>query len=122
MIESMLLVDKYVDQVAIIADQRKFVAALIVPDFRLLEAYARDNHIEFGSREELCADKRIHDMMTERIDTLQQTLAHYEKIKRFTLLPHGFTMENGELTSTLKLKRAVVYKNYKETIDKMYEE
>ena len=68
------------------------------------------------------ADKRIHDMMTERIDTLQQTLAHYEKIKRFTLLPHGFTMENGELTSTLKLKRAVVYKNYKETIDKMYEE
>ena len=122
MIESMLLVDKYVDQVAIIADQRKFVAALIVPDFRLLEAYARDNHIEFGSREELCADKRIHDMMTERIDTLQQTLAHYEKIKRFTLLPQGFTMENGELTSTLKLKRAVVYKNYKETIDKMYEE
>lgn len=122
MIESMLLVDKYVDQVAIIADQRKFVAALIVPDFRLLEAYARDNHIEFDSREELCADKRIHDMMTERIDTLQQTLAHYEKIKRFTLLPQGFTMENGELTSTLKLKRAVVYKNYKETIDKMYEE
>ena len=122
MIESMLLVDKYVDQVAIIADQRKFVAALIVPDFRLLEAYARDNHIEFGSREELCADKRIHDMMTERIDTLQQTLAHYEKIKRFTLLPQGFTMENGELTNTLKLKRTVVYKNYKETIDKMYEE
>ncbi len=122
MIESLLLVDKYVDQVAIVADCRKFVSALIVPDFRLLEAYAHDSHITFDSREQLCADQRINAMMAERIDTLQQTLAHYEKIKRFTLLPHGFTMDSGELTSTLKLKRPVVYKNYKETIDKMYEE
>ncbi len=122
MIESLLLVDKYVDQVAIVADCRKFVSALIVPDFRLLEAYAHDNHISFDSREQLCADQRINAMMAERIDTLQQTLAHYEKIKRFTLLSHGFSMESGELTSTLKLKRPVVYRNYKETIDKMYEE
>lgn len=122
MIESLLLVDKYVDQLAVVADQRKFVSALIVPDFRLLEAYAHDNHIAFDSREQLCADPRIISMMAERIDTLQQPLAHYEKIKRFTLLPRGFSMESGELTSTLKLKRPVVYKNYKETIDKMYEE
>ena len=61
-------------------------------------------------------------MMMERIETLQQSLAHYEKVKRITLLPHPFSMETGELTSTLKLKRPVVYKNYKEIIDKMYEE
>lgn len=121
-IESMLLVDKYVDQVAVVADQRKFVSALIVPDFHLIEAYARDHHIPFDSREELCADKYIREMISERIDTLQQSLAHYEKIKRFTLLPNGFSMASGELTSTLKLKRPVVYKNYKETIDRMYEE
>ena len=122
MVESTLLVDKFVDQVAIIADQRKFVSALIVPDFRLLEEYARDNHIPFASREELCANDRIHQMMEERIQTLQQALAHYEKVKRFTLLPKPFTMDSGELTNTLKLKRTVVYKNYKETIDKMYED
>lgn len=122
MVESTLLVDKFVDQVAIIADQRKFVSALIVPDFRLLEEYARDNHIPFASREELCANDRIHQMMEERIQTLQQALAHYEKVKRFTLLSKPFTMDSGELTNTLKLKRPVVYKNYKETIDKMYED
>ena len=61
-------------------------------------------------------------MMMERIDTLQQQLAHYEQIKRFTLLPHGFSMERGELTNTLKIKRRVLNENYKAQIDKMYEE
>ena len=61
-------------------------------------------------------------MMKERIDTLQQTLSPYEQIKRFTLLPKPFSMENGELTNTLKLRRQVVNKNYKELIDKMYED
>ena len=61
-------------------------------------------------------------MMAERIDTLQQQLAHYEKIKRFTILPKHFTMETGELTNTLKMRRGVISTNYKETIDKMYEE
>ena len=66
--------------------------------------------------------KEIYDMMKERIDTLQQQLAHYEQIKRFTLLPHHFSMENGELTNTLKLRRPVICKNYKDEIDKMFEE
>lgn len=122
MVEAMLLVDKFVDQVAVIADQRKFVSALVVPEFRLLEEYARNNAINFDSREDLCANKRIQKMMMERIETLQQSLAHYEQIKRITLLAHHFAMETGELTNTLKLKRPVIYKNYKEMIDKMYEE
>ncbi len=122
MIESKLLVDKYIDQLAIIADQRKFVSALIVPVFSLLEEYAREHDIAFESREDLCQNRKIHDMLMERIDTLQQQLAHYEQVKRFTLLPHAFSLERGELTNTLKIKRRVLNENYKKEIDKMYEE
>ena len=122
MIETRLLVDKYIDQIAVIADERKFVSALIVPEYRLLEEYAKANGIEYGSMDELCADKRINEMIKERIDTLQQQLAYYEQVKRFTILPKPFTMDNGELTNTLKLKRRVVNENYKAAIDKMYEE
>lgn len=122
MIESMLLVDKFIEQVAVIADQRKFVSALIVPEFTVLEEWAKRQNITFESREELCANKQVNEMMHERIDTLQQRLASYEQIKHFTLLAHHFSMENGELTNTLKLRRAVVNKNYQAVIDKMYEE
>ena len=122
MIESKLLVDKYIDQISIIADQRKFVSALIVPVYSLLEEYARDHGITFESREQLCSDSRIVEMMKERIDTLQQQLAHYEQIKRFTLLPHHLSMEKGELTNTLKIRRRVLYENYKTQIDAMYAE
>ena len=122
MIESKLLVDKYIDQIAIIADQRKFVSALIIPVYSLLEEYARQHHIDFKSREDLCQNEQIHQMMMERIDTLQQQLAHYEQIKRFTLLPRAFSLERGELTNTLKIKRRVLNENYRKEIDKMYEE
>ena len=122
MIESKILVDKYIDQISIIADQKKFVSALIIPVYSLLEEYAREHGINASSREELCQNKQIHDMMMERIDTLQQQLAHYEQIKRFTLLPHAFSMERGELTNTLKIKRRVLNVNYKQEIDAMYEE
>ncbi len=122
MIESKLLVDKYIDQICIIADQRKFVSALIIPVYSLLEEYAREHQIPFENREQLCADPKINEMMKERIDTLQQQLAHYEQIKRFTLLPHHFSMEKGELTNTLKIRRRVLNENYKREIDKMYEE
>ncbi len=120
MIESKLLVDKYIDQIAIIADQRKFVSALIVPEYKLLEAYARQHDIAYNSREDLCCDRRIVQMIMERIETLQQQLAHYEQVKRFTLLPRAFSMERGELTNTLKIKRRVLNENYKEQIEKMY--
>ncbi len=122
MIESKLLVDKYIDQIAIIADQRKFVSALIIPVYPLLKEYASEHKIEFEKREQLCADPKINEMMKERIDTLQQQLAHYEQIKRFTLLPHHFSMEKGELTNTLKIKRRVLNENYRKEIEAMYAE
>lgn len=122
MIESKLLVDKYIDQIAVIADQRKYVSALIVPDFALLEEYARENNISFSNREDLCRSKKINKMLKERIDTLQQQLAGYEQIKCFTLIPHNFTIEAGEVTNTLKIKRRVLSINYAAEIEKMYEE
>ena len=122
MIEALLLVDKYIDQVAVVADQRKFVSALIVPEFRLLEDFARNRHIAFDSREDLCGNATIQHMMLDRIHTLQQQLAPYEQIKRITLIPHHFSMEDGELTNTLKLRRPIINANYKKEIDKMYEE
>ena len=122
MIESKILVDKYIDQIAVIADQRKFVSALIIPVYGMLEEYARAHNIAFENREQLCANPQIYAIMKERIDTLQQQLAHYEQVKRFTLLPHQFSMEKGELTNTLKIRRRVLNENYKAEIDKMYED
>ena len=122
MVEGLLLVDKFVDQVVVIADQRKFVSALIVPEFGTLEDWANKNGVVYSSREELCENTTVREMMNERIMTLQQQLAPYEQIKRFKLVSRHFSMENGELTNTLKLRRRVIYKNYAEDIDKMYEE
>ena len=96
------------------------MSALIVPDYSLLEEFARKSGIKYSSREELCAHPQIYAMMEERIETLQQQLASYEKIKRFTLLPHEFTIQAGELTNTLKLRRPVINRNYAEQIEAMY--
>ena len=114
--------DRFVDEVAIIADERKFVSALIIPDYTLLENWAKDNGIGFESREDLCANALVVQMVLERIQTLQQEFAHYEQVKRITLLPQPFSMEKGELTNTLKMRRPIIAQNYKALIDKMYEE
>ena len=122
MLESKLVVDRYIDQIVIIADQRKFVSALIIPEYQLLEELAKRKKIEYESIKDLCSNPRIVEFVMDRIETLQQDLANYEKIKRITLLPAPFSMERGELTNTLKVKRAVINQNFAEKIDKMYEE
>ncbi len=121
-LETKLVIDRYIDQIAIIADQRKFVSALIVPVYDAVKKYAADKGIAYDSMQELLDHPKIMGLFRARIDTLQQQFANYEQIKRFTLLPEPFSMERGELTNTLKLKRGVVAENYKEAIDKMYEE
>jgi long-chain acyl-CoA synthetase len=122
MIESKILVDKFIETITVIADERKFVSALIVPVYDLLEKWARNAGIPFADREELCRNPQVNAMLKERVDTLQQTLANYEKIKRFTLLPHHFSVEKGEMTNTMKIKRNVVAKRYKHIIDAMYKD
>ena len=121
-LETKLAIDRYIDQIAIIADQRKFVSALIVPVYGFVKDYAKEKGIEYKNMEELLQHPKILGLFRARIDTLQQQFAHYEQVKRFTLLPEPFSMDRGELTNTLKLKRPIVAKNYKEVIDKMYEE
>lgn len=123
LLESKLSVDRYIDQIVIIADQRKFVSALIIPEYDILMEEAK-THLgkTFSSREEMCADPDINKFMMFRLDTLQQEFAHYEQVKRITLLPEPFSLEKGELTNTLKVRRPVLNENYKEIIEKMYEE
>ena len=121
-LETQFIIDRYIDQIAVIADERKFVSALIVPVYGLVKGYAKEKGIEYQSMKDLLEHPKIQALFRARIDTLQQQFAHYEQVKRFTLLPEPFSMERGELTNTLKLKRPIVAKNYKEIIDKMYEE
>lgn len=121
-IETKLVVDRYIDQISIIADQRKFVSALIVPEYEQVKKYAAEHHIAYTDIKDLLQKQEIIDLFRLRIDTLQQEFAHYEQVKRFTLLPEPFSMEKGELTNTLKIKRPVLMKNYAAEIEKMYEE
>lgn len=121
-IETKLVVDRYIDQISIIADQRKFVSALIVPEYEQVKKYAEVHHIAYTDMKDLLQKQEIIDLFRLRIDTLQQEFAHYEQVKRFTLLPEPFSMEKGELTNTLKIKRPVLMKNYAAEIEKMYEE
>ena len=121
-LETKLAIDRYIDQIAVIADQRKFVSALIVPVYGFVKDCAKEKGLEYKDMADLLQHPKVQALFRARIDTLQQQFAHYEQVKRFTLLPEPFSMERGELTNTLKLKRSVVATNYKELIDKMYEE
>ena len=120
-IEMVMSGDNYIEQIAVIGDQRKFVSALIVPAYPLLEKYAGEKGLSFESREELVKNKDIIRFIEARVEEHQKNLASYEKIKRFTLLPEPFMM-GCELTDTLKLRRPVVLQKYATEIEAMYEE
>ena len=120
-IEMVMSGDQYIEQIAVIGDQRKFVSALIVPAYSLLEKYAEEKGLAVGSREELVRNKEVLRLIETHIEENQKNLASYEKIKRFTLLSEPFTM-GSELTDTLKLRRSVILKKYADSIEKMYEE
>ncbi|MCQ2199900.1 MAG: long-chain fatty acid--CoA ligase [Paludibacteraceae bacterium] len=119
-IENLLNADKYIDQTAVIGNDRKFVTALIVPDFVALREYAETNNISFNSNEELVENEKIKKLFEERLVEIQTELASYEQVKRFTLLAKPFTSDSGELTLTLKLKRKVINQNYAKQIEFMY--
>lgn len=120
-IEMAMSCDPYIEQIAVIGDQRKFVSALIVPAYPLLEKYAEEKGLAVGSRQELVQNKEILRLLDTHIEENQKNLASYEKIKRFTLLPEPFVM-GCELTDTLKLRRTVILKKYADQIEKMYED
>ncbi|MDE6459607.1 MAG: long-chain fatty acid--CoA ligase [Paramuribaculum sp.] len=119
-LESRLGEDLMIEQVALIGDGKKFVSALIVPSFDSLKEYANEHNITYDSIEKLVSDPRINEMMMTRIEKLQSDLAGFERIKKITLLPKPFSMENGELTNTMKVKRATVTSHYADEINRMY--
>lgn len=119
-IESRLGEDEYIEQVAVIGDQRKYVTAIIIPAFEALKEYARKKHIQYKSLVDLVNNSEIRRLIQERIDKLQNGFANYEKVKKFVLLPKEFTMESGELTNTLKIRRPVINNRYAREIEAMY--
>jgi long-chain acyl-CoA synthetase len=119
-LEACLAVDRYIDQVIIVADGRQFVAALIVPDFPTLERFAEHEHIAFDDHKDLIEHPQVRALYQKRIEKLQQTFASYEQIKRFALLPEPFTAERGELTDTMKQRRSVITRHYADVIEALY--
>jgi long-chain acyl-CoA synthetase len=121
-IEQAIKGSRFVNQVVLIGAERKFPAALVVPVWEQLESYCKLKGIEVKSHSELCRHPRIIDLIQRQIDGLTPNLAKYERIKKVALLENEFTVEGGELTPTLKVKRRVIDEKYRDVIEKIYAE
>lgn len=119
-IEMLLEGDKYIDQSCVIADGRKYVTALLIPEYKQVENFASENGIAYNSMEELLANAKVQELFTKHVADAVEKLAAYEKVKYFTLLAHPFSMDKGELTNTLKMKRKVINQHFAEQIESMY--
>ena len=119
-LENLFQGDPYIYQIAVLGDGRKFVGALIVPEFNRLQTYARSQGISFGNRQELVAHPEIQALIRRQIDEATRWLPRHEKIRRFVLLPQEFSIATGELSATLKVKRPVVREKYRAQIEEMF--
>ena len=119
-IESLFLKSKYIDQFVLIGDRRMFLSALIVPDFDSLKRYAERHGIEYIETSDLVKREEIIKVMEKDIQELQRDLAHYERVRKFTLLDRPLTIENGEITPTQKVRRQIVEDRYADVIERMY--
>ena len=122
LVEQLIKTSRFVSQVVVIGDDRKFPAALIVPDWQQLEGYAQYKGYDLHTRAEFCHDPRIIDLFERQIATRTKDLAPFEKVKRIALLEKEFTLEGGELTPTLKVKRRVIDDKFRDVIDQLYAE
>jgi long-chain acyl-CoA synthetase len=119
-IEQMIKGSLFVNQVVLIGNGRKFPAALIVPDWERLDSYTELKGIKVSSRKELCQHPRIIDLFERQIASLTTGLSQYERVKKIALLEHELTIEGGELTPTMKVKRRVIDEKYRDVIDRLY--
>lgn len=120
-IEQLIKGSRFVNQVVLIGSERKFPAALIVPDWELVESYAQLKGINYQSRGELCQNPRILDLFERQVAAQTPDLAQYERVKKIVLLENEFTIEGGELTPTMKIKRRVIDEKYRAVINRIYE-
>ena len=120
-IENALKASRYIGQAVVIGDRRKFISALVVPDFEALRPWARANNVAFTTDAELVATPAVRKLIADEIAPVNAELAQYERIKAWEILPRELTLETGELTPTQKVKRRVVNKNFAAEIDRMYE-
>jgi long-chain acyl-CoA synthetase len=121
-LESLIKSSRFVSQVVVVGNARKFAAALIVPNIELLKSYAGLKGIKYSSIRELLADGRIQNLMQRQVDKYTAELARYEKVKKVVILEHEMTTESGEMTPTLKPRRKVIEKKYAALIDRLYAE
>jgi long-chain acyl-CoA synthetase len=120
-IEQLIKGSRFVNQVVLIGNGRKFPAALIVPGWEQIESYAQLKDIKWNSHAELCGHPRIINLFERQIAALTPNLAQYERVKKIALLENEFTIESGEMTPTLKIKRRVIDEKYRDVIDRIYE-
>jgi len=120
-IESLFLASKYIDQFVLIGDRRMFLTALIVPDFEAVKEYADSHKIPYDKVEDLVKDEEIYKMLDKEMDQFQKKLANYERVRKFVLLDKPFTIESGEITPSLKIKRQYVEERYQDLIEQMYQ-
>jgi len=119
-IENALKLNPYIGIPAVLGDRRKFPAVMISPNFARLEEWARENGIAFASRSELVANPKVQRLYEGVVEDHNQNLARFEKLKRVMVVPDEFTLDNGALTPTLKLRRRVIEDRYKKQIDELY--
>ncbi|PID37832.1 MAG: long-chain fatty acid--CoA ligase [Pseudomonadales bacterium] len=119
-LETVLINSGFISQVIVVGEGKPYTTALLVPDFETLKAWATHKEIKFNDIDELITNKRVIKKYNEIVDELQQCLAQFEKVKKFTLMPREFSMEAGEMTPTFKPKRKVITEKFNEIIEKMY--
>ncbi len=120
-IENLFLASKYIDQFVLIGDRRMFLTALIVPDFEALKEYADSNKIPYTKVDDLVRDDRIYKLLESELNQMQRQLANYERVRKFALLDKPFSIETGEITPSLKVRRKYIEERYRNLIEKMYE-
>ncbi|MBU0560642.1 MAG: long-chain fatty acid--CoA ligase [Bacteroidetes bacterium] len=119
-LENLFLASKYIDQFILIGDRRMFLSALIVPDFEALKEFADANRIPYKDPLELTKLKQVYELLEKDLAQFQKKLANYERVRKFTILDKAFTIEGGEMTPSLKIKRKVIEERYSDLIDDMY--
>ena len=121
-IENLFLSSKYIDQFVLIGDRRMFLSALIVPDFEAIREYADSHKIKYDNVEELMSMKEIYELIDKDMSQFQKKLANFERIRKFKLLSKPFSIETGEITPSLKVKRKFVEDEYSQLIEEMYKD